>query len=184
MNIIFMGCVDCTDVWDLTQAEIKGRQYVMMAIAAMRRYLPGFENARLRNFAMRLGTRESRKIRGRYTLTGTDVMNEARFEDSIGIYPEFIDGRGLLTIPVTGRYFHIPYGVIVPQHVDNLLTAGRSISGDDIAHCAFRNRSCCMVTGQGAGAAAAVSLLQGVTTQNVDISRVQAELEAQGVRVF
>ncbi len=184
MNVIFMGNVDCTDVRDLTKAEIEGRQHVMLAIKALRKYLPGFENARLRNFSMKLGTRESRKIKGRYYLTGSDVMNECRFEDSIGVYPEFIDGRGLLSIPTTGRYMHIPYGVIVPQNVDNLLVAGRSVSGDEIAHCAFRNMSCCMVTGQAAGVAAAISLTEGVTTQNVSVEKVQVALEAQNVRVF
>ena len=184
MNVVFMGNVDCTDVHDLTRAEIEGREYVMMAIRAMRKYLPGFENCRLREFAMQLGTRESRKIKGRYYLTGNDVMNECRFEDSIGVYPEFIDGRGLLSIPTTGRYIHIPYGCMVPRDIDNLLVAGRSVSGDDIAHCTFRNMSCCVVTGQGAGVAAAISIQDGVTTQNVDIKKVQAALEAQNVRVF
>ena len=183
MNVIFMGHVDCTNVFDLTRAEMEGRRNVMLAIEAMRACLPGFENARLRNFAMKLGTRESRKILGRHHLTGGEVMNQARFDDSIGIYPEFIDGRGLLSLPTTGRYFQVPYGVLVPQHVDNLLVAGRSVSGDDIAHCAFRNMSCCVLTGQGAGVAAAVSLQEGSTTQNVSISRVQQALRAQGVRL-
>ena len=71
--------------------------------------------------------------------------------------------------------FSIAYDIISPLIVGRIeeLVAGRSVSGDDIAHCAFRNMSCCVLTGQGAGVAAAVSLQEGSTTQNVSISRVQ-----------
>jgi len=30
--------------------------------------------------------------------------------DAIGIFPEIIDGNGMLILPTTGRYFHIQYG--------------------------------------------------------------------------
>jgi hypothetical protein len=40
--------------------------------------VPGFEHAKLRNFSMTLGTRDSRKILGRYNLTAEDVKNQAQ----------------------------------------------------------------------------------------------------------
>ena len=128
MNLIYMFGYDCTDVWDLTKAEIEGRHQAMLAIEALRRYTPGFENAYLRTFGMTLGTRDSRKIIGRASLTGHDVRNQAKFEDSIGIFPEFIDGHRLLILPTTGRYFQVPYGVTLPQKIENLLVAGRCTS--------------------------------------------------------
>ena len=70
---------------------------------------------------MTLGTRDSRKIVGEYNLSGHDVRNQARFEDSIGIFPEFLDGYGLLVLPTTGRYFQVPYRILLPQKVKNLL---------------------------------------------------------------
>ena len=184
LNVVFMGDVDCTNVEDLTKAEIKGRASVLQAMQALRAYAPGFENAKLRNFGMTIGTRESRQIEGHYYMTGKDTMNEARFEDSIGIFPEFVDGNGYLWVPTTGRYFQIPYRAILPKSIDNLLVAGRAISGDIMAHASFRNMSCCVVTGQGAGAAAAISVLDDVPTSQVDIKKVQKELERQNVRVF
>tara|TARA_B100000965_G_C19323056_1_gene639548 strand:- start:83 stop:436 length:354 start_codon:yes stop_codon:yes gene_type:complete len=117
-------------------------------------------------------------------MTGEDVMNQGRFEDSIGIFAEFIDGNGMLWIPTTGRYFQIPYRAILPKKIDNLLVAGRCISGDIMAHSSFRNMSCCVVTGQGAGVAAAVSVEDDVPTSRVDIRKVQLALEKQSVRVF
>ena len=40
-------------------------------------------------------------------MTSEDVRNEARFEDSVGVFPEFIDGYNILILPTTGRYFQV-----------------------------------------------------------------------------
>jgi len=184
LNMVVMAGYDCTDVRDLTRAEIEGRRQALLAIEALRRFAPGFEKARLRTFGMTLGTRDSRKIVGRYELTARDVRGEARFADSVGIFPEFIDGYGILVLPTTGRYFQVPYGILVPQGIENLLVAGRCVAGDRDSHAATRNQMCCAVTGQAAGVAAAVSLEDGRGTARVEIGRVQAALRRQGVRLF
>ena len=97
--------VDCTDVNDLTRAEMEGRKQAMYALKALNGVVPGFENAKLRNFGMTIGTRDSRKIigdknflnpfyissfLGRYNLTSQDVRSQAKFDDTIGVFPEFI----------------------------------------------------------------------------------------------
>ena len=183
MNAIRVMGIDPTDVWDLTKGEIEGRQHVMWALNALKKYAPGFEEARLRTIAASLGTRESRKIAGHYQLTEQDVLNQARFEDSIGICAEFLDGSGYIVIPSTGRYFQVPYGIILPQKVDNLLVAGRCVAGDKVSHAATRQMMCCSLTGQGAGVAAAVSVKENASCAGVDLSRVQQALEKQGVRI-
>jgi hypothetical protein len=183
LNMVVLYGIDPTDVWDLTKAEIQGRQQVMWALGALKKYTPGFEKARLRTFGSALGTRESRKIVGQYNITERDVRNEARFEDSVGICPEFLDGYGVVIIPTTGRYFQVPYGIILPLKVENLLVAGRCVAGDQISHAATRQMVCCAVTGQGAGVAAALSIKDNVTCRAVDISKVQRALKKQGVRV-
>ncbi len=182
LNLVYMKNYDGTDVRDLTQAEMQGRQECMEALKALKAAVPGFENAKLRNFGMTIGTRDTRKIVGRYELTEDDVQNQGRFEDSIGIFPEFLDGYGVLMLPTTGRYFQVPYGALVPLEVDNLLVAGRCVAGDRMSHAAMRNMMACTVTGQGAGVAAAVSLAEETTSSAVDITSVQRALDAQGVR--
>ena len=183
LNLAHMKKVDPTDVMDLTRAEMRGRQEAMFALTALRAVVPGFENAKLRNFGMTLGIRDSRKIIGQYNLTGDDVRNQAKFPDSIGIFPEFIDGYNILILPTSGRYFEVPYGCMVPLEVDNLLVAGRCVAGDKVSHAAMRNMMACTVTGQGAGVAAAISIRHQTTTSNVDIDLLQAELQRQGVRL-
>merc|ERR1711904_171069 len=144
-----------------TKAEMTGRAGTVNALAALRGKVPGFENAKLRNFSMTIGTRDSRKIIGRHNLKGTEVRGQARFEDAIGVFPEFIDGYSILVLPTSGRYFQVPYGCMVPERVENLLVAGRCVSGDRVSHAAMRNMMACTVTGQGAGVAAAVSVQTG-----------------------
>lgn len=183
LNLVHMYGFDPTDVQDLTRAEMQGRSEALHALMALKAVVPGFEQAKLRNFGMTLGVRDSRKIIGRTNLTGDDVRNQAKFADSIGIFPEFIDGYAVLILPSTGRYFQVPYGCMVPLEVDNLLVAGRCVAGDMVSHAAMRNMMACTVTGQGAGVAAAVSLKQGRSTAEVDMADVQAELEKQGVRL-
>ncbi|MFX1448022.1 MAG: FAD-dependent oxidoreductase [Promethearchaeota archaeon] len=182
-NGIHMSGLDPTDVWDLTKAEIEGRKRVLWAIEALKKYTPGFKKAKLRTIGASLGIRESRKIIGEYEITEHDVKNQARFKDSIGICPEFIDGYGIAIMPTTGRYFQVPYGIIVPQKVENLLVVGRCVAGDKISHAATRQMCCCMVTGQGAGVAAAVSIKDNVSCRQVNIEDVQAVLKKQGVRI-
>lgn len=183
LNMIHMTNYDGTDVWDLTRAEMDGRRQALLAIKAMNQYVPGFEKARLRNFGMTLGVRDTRKIIGKYNLTADDVQNQGRFEDTIGIFPEFIDGYGVLVLPTTGRYYQVPFGILVPQEVENLLVAGRCVAGDQISHASVRNMMCCTVTGQGAGVAAAVSVKDKVEVSRVNIQHVQKALRAQNVRI-
>jgi len=183
LNVVYMQGYDATNVRDLTQGEFNGRQQALWALDALKKYTPGFEKATLRNFGASLGIRESRKIIGQYNLTENDVRHQGRFDDSIGIFPEFLDGYGTLVLPITGRYFQVPFGVLVPQGVENLLIAGRCIGGDQMSHAATRHMMCCALTGQAAGVAAAISIKDKVNCRQVDMDRLQKALQEQGVRI-
>jgi ribulose 1,5-bisphosphate synthetase/thiazole synthase len=183
LNLIHLPMIDGTDANDLTAGEIEGRRQAIHAVAALRGFMPGCEHAKLRNFGMTLGIRDTRKIDALYNLTGHDVREQARFDDSIGIFPEFIDGYGLLILPTTGRYFHVPYRSLVPKGVSGLLVAGRAIGGDQVSHAAVRNMMCCAVSGQGAGVAAALSARSGEPFDRLDLRAVQQELRRQGARI-
>ena len=182
LNMVHLT-LDGTDPDDLTHGEIEGRRQAMHAVAALRRFQPGCEDAKLRNFGMTLGIRDTRKIDAAYNLAGGDVRGEARFDDSIGIFPEFIDGYGLLILPTTGRYFHVPYRAMLPKQVKNLIVTGRTIGGDKVSHAAVRNMMCCAVAGQGAGVAAALAVKTDCDFAETDIAAIQRELRRQGARI-
>jgi ribulose 1,5-bisphosphate synthetase/thiazole synthase len=182
LNLVHVPEIDGTDPQDLTVGEMRGRREAIYALAALRGFMPGCEDAKLRNFGMTLGVRDTRKIDALYNLTGTDVREQGRFDDAIGIFPEFIDGYGILILPTTGRYWHVPYRALVPKGVANLLVAGRCIGGDKVSHASARNMMCCAVSGQGAGVAAAISLQRDEALDQLDIGAVQKELARQGAR--
>ena len=183
LNLIHLPKIDGTDPSDLTLGEMEGRRQAIHAVAALKQFMPGCEEAKLRNFGMTLGIRDTRKIDAHYNLTAADVREQGRFEDSIGIFPEFIDGYGILILPTTGRYFHVPFRSLVPKGIGNLLVAGRSIGGDKTSHAAVRNMMCCAVSGQGAGVAAAISLRTDQSFDRLDVAPVQQELKRQGARI-
>jgi hypothetical protein len=183
LNLVHLPNCDGTSAEDLTRGEMDGRHQAIMAVTALKRYMPGCEDAKLRNFGMTLGVRDTRKIDALYNMTDQDVRGEGRHDDAIGIFPEFVDGYGILILPTTGRYFHIPYRALVPKGIENLIVAGRCIGGDKVSHAAVRNMMCCAVAGQGAGTAAAVSVKSGKDFHQLNVGQVQAELKRQGARI-
>jgi ribulose 1,5-bisphosphate synthetase/thiazole synthase len=182
LNLVHLPEIDGTDPSDLTLGEMRGRREAIYALEALRGFMPGCEQAKLRNFGMTLGIRDTRKIDALYNLTANDVREQGRFDDAIGIFPEFIDGYGILILPTTGRYWQVPYRALVPKDVRNLLVAGRCIGGDKIAHASARNMMCCAVSGQGAGVAAAVSIQRDEALDQLNIAAVHHELARQGAR--
>lgn len=183
MNLVHLLGYDGTDPNDLTRGEMEGRRQAMMAVDALKAFQPGCENAKLRNFGMTLGIRDTRKIDAVYNMTELDVREQARFEESVGIFPEFIDGYGILILPTTGRYFHLPYRTLLPKGVKNLICAGRITGGDKVSHAATRNMMCCAVTGQAAGTAAALSVKHNESFEGLSVSALQTELKRQGARL-
>jgi tartrate dehydratase beta subunit/fumarate hydratase class I family protein len=180
MNLVHL---DGTDPDSITRGEVEGRKQAMLAIEPLRRFMPSCKGVRLRNSGMTIGIRDTRKIDAAYNMTEADVRHEGRFEDAIGVYPEFIDGYGILIIPTTGRYMHIPYRSMQPKRVRGVLVAGRAIGGDRVAHAATRNMACFAVAGQGAGVAAAQAVKSNRDVESVDTDAVQRELIRQGVHI-
>jgi len=182
LNLVHMKGFDPLNAEDLTKAEMAGRRGVMEAVKALKKTVPGFDQAKLRNVAMTIGIRDSRKIIGKYNLTARDVASQAKFEDTIGVFPEFIDGYNILILPTSGRFFEVPLGSLIPD-TENLLVAGRCCAGDMVSHAAMRNMMACTVTGQGAGVAAAISVRDNTDVKNIDVKNVQRELVKQGVNI-
>lgn len=77
--------------------------------------------------------------------------------------------------------FTIPYRCLVPKRVENLLLAGRCISGTHLAHSAFRVMPICANMGQAAGIAAALCAKSGVTPRKLGVAELQKVLGEQGV---
>ena len=75
----------------------------------------------------------------------------------------------------------IPYGALVPESLDGLLACGRHLATDPNSHSFLREVPQCWVTGQAAGAAAAIAANRGLAPRAIDIGELQRALVAQGV---
>jgi hypothetical protein len=172
------------DVDDLSFGEVDGRRQAGDFARFLRECVPGFESSYLLELAPQLGIRETRRMRGAYELSTTDVLNAASFDDSIGVNPwpieEHVAGDIVFeTIP--GRGFHeLPYRSLVPNDIDNLLVVGRCASTDHRAQAATRVSGPCFVMGQAAGSAATIALDRGCSVAKVPVPLLQERLRAQG----
>jgi len=181
--------LDGTSAADLTTAAVEGRRQVREAVRAMRELIPGFEKSYLIDTASYIGIRETRRIQGEYVLTEQDVREQTIFEDSIGLGAAFIDihnveGPGMdrrsgFHLP-EGGYYSIPYRTLVPHGVENLLVAGRCHSATHEAAGSTRWMTQCMVMGEAAGVAAALSIEADVPSRAVAVGDLQSALRAAG----
>jgi len=178
-----------TNVWDLTYAEIESRRQMTQIAAFLRKYVPGFEKAYLAQSGTTIGVRETRRILGEYKLTAEDILGVRKFDDVIAhaTYPIDIHnpkGKGTIikNVPLN-KFYNIPLRCLLPLRVENLIVAGRCISGTSEAHSAYRIMPTCIATGQAAGVCAALASLNDKTPRTVPAAQVQKELIRQGAKI-
>jgi hypothetical protein len=178
-----------TDVWDLTYAEWQSRRQLRQIAAFLQRYVPGFERAYVAQSGVHVGVRETRRIIGDYQLTAADVLEARKFDDVIarGAYPIDIhnptgSGTILKRLPA-GEAYDIPLRCLLPRGVDQLVLAGRCISGTHEAHSSYRVMPISMATGQAAGVCAALAARAGRTPRDIPMTDVQGELRRQGANL-
>ncbi|WP_459615572.1 FAD-dependent oxidoreductase [Bordetella sp. 2513F-2] len=175
-----------TDVWDWTLAEWESRRQLDQIMRFLRKYVPGFERSYVVQSGVHAGVRETRRIVGEYQLTAEDLLGARKFPDAIarGSYPVDIHnptGKGttLKRIPADDAY-DIPLRALIPQRVDNVIVAGRCISGTHEAHSSYRVMPIAMATGQAAGICAAVAARRHAVPRDVPAQEVREELVRQG----
>lgn len=188
VNFTHIIHIDTTKAEELTKATIEGRKQAYESIDVYRKYVPGMENCYMISTPNTIGLRESRRILGPYVLNEEDVKGQREFDDNI-CYGSFfvdihcIDGPGMdptVWHPPKGFKYHIPYRVLVPNGVENLLTAGRCVSCTHIALGSIRVMVQCIGMGEAAGTAAALSLTHNTSPSKLDIGLLQKQLRDQG----
>ena len=172
--------IDVTDAGELTQAEIRLRRESFQALSYLKERLPGYEGARIAITHPPLGVRQSRRLRGQYALRNDDLKASRHFADGIARLGVYFPDWGPLYAQ-QGLDYDIPYRCLVPETVDGLLVAGRSVSSDYVACNTMRLIVPCFATGQAAGAAAAIAVQDGCAPREVSISRLRALLQEQDV---
>ena len=188
--------VDGTDETSLTEAYIQQRKRLLEYDNYFRNYLTGYQDMELVGTGSLMGIRESRRIMGDYVLNFGDFQNRAVFEDEIGRYAGPVDihaatpdkalHKKIKQAYLTdwryqkGESYGIPYRTLTPLGLKNVLTAGRGISTDRSILGSVRVMPGCFITGQAAGAAAAICALDDVDTREMNVKKLQKALKEMG----
>ena len=178
------GAMNGVDARQLSDGEVEGRRQIGEFFRFLKAEVPGFEQSAIVEIAPQVGIRETRRIEGLYALSGEDILSSARFDDSIGInaWPMEMHAAGRIewAFPRDERrtFNQLPWRMLVPRGVDNLLVAGRCASMTHEGQSAARASGGCFVMGQAAGTAAAA--LGAGRFAEVEVPALQRKLAADG----
>ena len=185
--------IDPLDPMAVYKAEVALRRQIGKIVDFLKNNISGFENISVKGSASTLGVRESRRIMGKYLLTEEDLMEGRAYPDSVVHKAHFSldihnpDGPGQSEhdekCPSSPRPYDIPFSAMCPIGCNNLITAGRCISGTHVAHSSYRVMRICMAMGQAAGAAACVMKNTGTNTETVDTDLIRKHLIDRGVEL-
>ena len=159
------------DAADITQATLDARQEIYDVVAQLAAQGDVWEGLQLVATGEQIGVREGRRIRGLYTVTVEDVTTGKRHADGIcrAAFPidvhstrkesgkPFDDENKLVSQP-----YDIPLRALISADRNNLLIAGRCLSGDFLAHSSYRVTGNAVVTGEAAGLLAARAAQAGL----------------------
>jgi len=172
---------DGTDIMTLSNLQLKYRKEIWDNVQKIRS-TPGYEEVFLLDTASQLGVRMSRILDGRYKLTLEDTMTFKSFKDVIGISGAWTTMlyMGKAVKPENRPYWQIPYRSLLPKKTENLLVAGRCFCFERELVEDTRIIGTCLVTGHGAGAAAALAAKNNEAVQDIDTGKLKDLLISQG----
>jgi hypothetical protein len=156
---------DPTNPLSLSEAEQEARRQLVRINYYVQTLYPTYA---LISSGQRIGIREGRRIRGEYCITQEDILgvNSKDFPDGIAVATAQIDFHSLSKPGHTGwrqavRPYAIPFRAMIPKGFNNLLVAGKPISGDQVALSSYRMIPTVCAMGQAAGTAVALALEEG-----------------------
>lgn len=172
--------LDCEEV---TKGEIEQRLQIGKIIEFLKENIPGLSQIRLLTTASDLGIRESRRLVGKTVLSLEHIQSCKKFPDRIAVCANSIDIHQkdkVNYITHTGENYYIPLSCLISKNVNNLLTAGKSLSADKYAFAAVRVMPPCIAMGEAAGITAALASQSGISADEVPYEKVQEILIKNG----
>ncbi|WP_195545122.1 FAD-dependent oxidoreductase [Bacteroides finegoldii] len=165
------------DVRSISKALVQGRSIAIQMLQALQEYFPEtFASAVLLDSATQLYV-PSRRIIGKYILTGEDLKNRRGFSDEVGRNGYIV---GTMYAYEKGDSHGIPYGALISKEVENLLVAGSGISVDMESYETLSTIPVCLVTGEAAGMAAGlVAKMQKTDVNSIDIAMLRDGLQRE-----
>jgi hypothetical protein len=179
LKVNFKTAVSPTSRDAATEAEIELRKRQAEAIALLRQFVPGCEQAFIARSSPQLTIRRARCIRCDYDISIEDVLGARHFDDDV-LWYGFHDNAPRLQVKDGGSY-GVPYRALCVGGVDNLYATGMMITSNHDAHMSTRNTVSCMGHGQAAGTAAALIAAGRTGSRDLPYGKLRAALVAGGV---
>jgi hypothetical protein len=188
MNSVRVRGIDGTDADSLTRGELLGRIRVFQELTFLREYAPGCENAYIMNTGSQLGVRDSRRIVGEDYLSMQDCLDLRKRPESVilrctGPFDNTTRGNSkvyVLNDIDMSAWYDIPYGVVVPKDLDNIVVSGRTFSCHYMALTSSRGQGLMMGLGQAVGTAAVMAARSGAAMKDIDVKELQRQLMEDG----
>lgn len=187
---------DSSNPDEKSYSEIDGRRQIESVSEFMIKYVPGFEHAWVSVTSNEVGVRETRHIKGLYTLTAEDAGKGRKFDDVVsrGYFPMDIHNPDGATGYTEGEQggswtdledtYDIPIRCLIPEKLDGLVLSGRCISGTSEAHGSYRTQGGIMGIGQASGVIAALCAMKNVQPRDLSVEDVQKKLVSYGASVW
>jgi len=188
--------IDGTDGFSVSEGMKRGRREIHRLMDIMREYFPGFEKAKIKTIAPQLGIRETRRITGEYIMTVDDLVHDRAFDDCIGFSmygwdlpdPDKPSMQPFADDKVTGYTYKIkkglstplPYRIMLPQPVNNLICPGRAVSVERQVLGPVRVMAPCMAMGEAAGMAADKVVKENIPFSRINIQKLRKKLKNVG----
>ena len=200
VNTIRLVGIDGTDGKSVTQGMVRGREEVEKLVAILREHVPGFEHVQLKAVAPLLGVRETRRIVANSMMTVRDLSEGKEFADTVGFsmygwdlpdpkkpskQPFASDDarRGYQYTVKKGLTTPLPYGVMVPRPIVNLICPGRAVCVERQVLGTVRVMAPCMAMGEASGIAASQVVSGGGGFSEVDVEQLRQRLRQVGAIV-
>ena len=188
INTIRQVGIDGTSAESMSRGTIEGREENYKLLETMRAHFPGFKNAKVRQIASSIGIRETRRLKGMYTLTVDDVILSNRFDDSIAVSgygwdmpnPKRPSDQPYQVVERRTRFTEIPYRTLLPRSTENLIVVGRCISVEREVLGVVRVMGPCVAMGEAAGIAASMVTEQGISFSEIDVELLKERIKARG----
>jgi len=188
--------VDGTNGVSLSEGMKLGRKEIHRLMEIFKKNIPGFENARIKTIAPQMGVRETRRIVGDFVLSVNDLAQDKTFGDCIGFSmygwdlpdPDKPSIQPFANDDVSGYKYKIkkglstplPYRIMLPKPIENLICPGRAVSVEGQVLGPVRVMAPCMAMGEAAGIAAGQVVKNDVSFAEINIEKLREKLKNAG----
>ena len=179
--------INAADAAQVTEATLRARGEIHQIVRGLRKLGGPWDGVQVAATPEQIGIRDGRRIRGRYIMTGEDLIKGTKQDDAVVRATFAVDIHALSAednkksaysnVGVKVKPYDVPLRALIARDVDGLMMAGRCISGDFIAHASYRVTGNAVAMGEAAGATAAVAVKNKTAPHEVPWSEVKTVLE-------